>query len=227
MLSREWRYSWSRVDRRCTNYIWVINNFIAYYDANYIRCLTVLNPHIIPFETFYLMRPVKGYKNSLVALTNLAWSEQTHIYTTSHARPPTLWENTRCHTLIWGNTMDMDRILVIPVGWNWRELYPWLLPNEIRRYLGRTVTSMATGIVQVQNRSLGGQFSQICLCTVASSHQQLHVIYQFSLIVLIMSRPTPIGIKHEVLVLVHEGMRHGCDLCYCKPHLPEACCHWC
>ena len=54
--------------------------------------------------------------------------------------------------------------------------------------------------------SLGGQISQICLCTVGSSHQQLHVIYQFSLIVLNMSRPTLIGIRHEVLVVVHEGM---------------------
>ena len=26
----EWRCSWSSADRRCSNYIWVINNFIAY-----------------------------------------------------------------------------------------------------------------------------------------------------------------------------------------------------
>ena len=30
VLSREWRYSWSSADRRCSNYIWVINNFIAH-----------------------------------------------------------------------------------------------------------------------------------------------------------------------------------------------------
>ena len=29
-LSREWRCSWSSDDRRCSNYIWVINNFIAH-----------------------------------------------------------------------------------------------------------------------------------------------------------------------------------------------------
>ena len=28
--SREWRCSWSSADRRCSNYIWVINNVIAY-----------------------------------------------------------------------------------------------------------------------------------------------------------------------------------------------------
>ena len=29
MLSREWRCSWSSADRRCSNYIWVIDNLIA------------------------------------------------------------------------------------------------------------------------------------------------------------------------------------------------------
>ena len=30
VLSGEWRCSWSSVDRRCSNYIWVTNNLIAY-----------------------------------------------------------------------------------------------------------------------------------------------------------------------------------------------------
>ena len=29
VLSAEWRCSWSSADRRCSNYIWVFNNFIA------------------------------------------------------------------------------------------------------------------------------------------------------------------------------------------------------
>ena len=29
VLNREWSCSWSNADRRCSNYIWVINNFIA------------------------------------------------------------------------------------------------------------------------------------------------------------------------------------------------------
>ena len=41
VFSREWRCSWSSADRRCSNYIWVINNFIAYKCAYYIRDLTV------------------------------------------------------------------------------------------------------------------------------------------------------------------------------------------
>ena len=42
MSNREWRCSWSSADRRCSNYIWVIDNFIAYKGATYIRGFTVL-----------------------------------------------------------------------------------------------------------------------------------------------------------------------------------------
>ena len=41
VFSWEWRCSWSNADRRCSNYIWVINNFIAYYGVTYIRGLMV------------------------------------------------------------------------------------------------------------------------------------------------------------------------------------------
>ena len=46
--SREWRCSWSSADRRCSNYIWVINNSIAYEGAPYIRDLTVSQYMIVP-----------------------------------------------------------------------------------------------------------------------------------------------------------------------------------
>ena len=46
VLSREWRCSWSSADRRCSNYIWVINNLIAYKGASYIRNLTVVQLHV-------------------------------------------------------------------------------------------------------------------------------------------------------------------------------------
>ena len=42
VLSQEWRCSWSSADRRCSNYIWVIDNFIAYQGASYIRDFTVI-----------------------------------------------------------------------------------------------------------------------------------------------------------------------------------------
>ena len=38
-LRREWRCSWSSTDRQCSNYIWVINNFIAYPGVPHIRGL--------------------------------------------------------------------------------------------------------------------------------------------------------------------------------------------
>ena len=41
VLSGEWKCIWSSADRRCSNYIWVINNLIAYKRASYIRDLTV------------------------------------------------------------------------------------------------------------------------------------------------------------------------------------------
>ena len=40
VLSRERKYSWSSDDRRCSNYIWMINNFIT-QGAHYIRDLTI------------------------------------------------------------------------------------------------------------------------------------------------------------------------------------------
>ena len=46
VLSWEWRCSWSSTDRRCSNYIWVINSLTAYQSASYIRDLTV--PFIAP-----------------------------------------------------------------------------------------------------------------------------------------------------------------------------------
>ena len=43
VLSWEWRCSWSSADRLCSNFIWVINNLIAYWGVAYIRGLMVLS----------------------------------------------------------------------------------------------------------------------------------------------------------------------------------------
>ena len=50
VLSREWRCSWSSADRRCSNYIWVINNFTAYQGASYFRGLTVYFVFFLQFR---------------------------------------------------------------------------------------------------------------------------------------------------------------------------------
>ena len=52
-------------------------------------------------------------------------------------------------------------------------------------------------------------FGQICLCTVASSNQQLHIVSQFLLIILILPHATPMGIRHAVLAHAREGMRQN------------------
>ena len=58
VLSREWRCSWSSADRRCPNYIWLINNLIAYQSASYIRDLTVYLDQHSPDGTKPLPQPI-------------------------------------------------------------------------------------------------------------------------------------------------------------------------
>ena len=41
VLNWERRCSWSSADRRCSNFIWVLKNYIAYWGATYIRGFTV------------------------------------------------------------------------------------------------------------------------------------------------------------------------------------------
>ena len=52
VLSREWICRWSSADRRCSNYIWVINNFIAYPSATYIRGLMVFMDSLWAYAIF-------------------------------------------------------------------------------------------------------------------------------------------------------------------------------
>ena len=56
VLSQEW-CSWSSAGRLCSNYIWVINKFIAYWDVPYIRDLTIINfvVIIIPADAIALL----------------------------------------------------------------------------------------------------------------------------------------------------------------------------
>ena len=67
VLSPEWRCSWSNTDRRSSNYIWVINNFIAYWGASSISGLTVrsISLHVIHC---FIKKNGQFPKYSLVAL---------------------------------------------------------------------------------------------------------------------------------------------------------------
>ena len=51
-------------------------------------------------------------------------------------------EKKGCYNPIWCHKTDMDQIFVLPVGWNWHEMYLWLSSNNIWPHLGRNFTSM-------------------------------------------------------------------------------------
>ena len=75
VLNREWGCSWSSADRRCSNYIWVINNFIAYLGESYIRRLMVTVPDIL------ICRRSKLRGNGvLVLVICVIYSYQTFIH---------------------------------------------------------------------------------------------------------------------------------------------------
>ena len=76
VLSREWRCSWSSADRRCSNYIWVINDFIAYLGVSYIRGLMVLDliwhkTHLMtviqPSDHFRLVKYTYRWQNTILS----------------------------------------------------------------------------------------------------------------------------------------------------------------
>ena len=66
MLSGEWRCSWSSADRRCSNYILVINKSIAYKSATYIRDLTVIysNPNVLVYQSKYVFQILRKNQTS-------------------------------------------------------------------------------------------------------------------------------------------------------------------
>ena len=49
----EWRCSWSSADRRCSNYIWVINNLIAYRGALILEILWYILPNCLALAQSY------------------------------------------------------------------------------------------------------------------------------------------------------------------------------
>ena len=71
VLSWEWRCSRSSADRRCSNYIWVIDHFISYQSASYIRDLMVyiyLYTGLALYWLKYLMKIVTNFPYSFNSL---------------------------------------------------------------------------------------------------------------------------------------------------------------
>ena len=118
----------------------------------------------------------------------------------------------------------MDRIRVLPVGWNWHEMYLWLLLNEIRLFFGRTSISVPSGIIEVQNYSLGGHFPKAAFPPWQVRMNNCIFFSQFSLIVRNRygsARTCPWGYAAK-----GDCWLCGFDSCYRQSHPQKACCHW-
>ena len=87
VLSWEWRCSWSSADRRCSNYIWVINNFIAYEGATYTRGFTVckrysLTWHLIGWQL--CCQPIRSHAMKLLLTNTQLMIRATQIQSDCH-----------------------------------------------------------------------------------------------------------------------------------------------
>ena len=70
VLSREWRCSWNSADRRCSNYIWVIDSLTAYQGASYIRDVAVLLlAKVNVIHRISYRYSLKSYLHSLISLS--------------------------------------------------------------------------------------------------------------------------------------------------------------
>ena len=91
VLSWECRCSWSSTDRWwCSNYIWVINNFIAYEGATYIRGLTVCIFQILfiqcsdSCETASSWKLQDSYDDTSASVQVMAWCYQVSSHYLIH-----------------------------------------------------------------------------------------------------------------------------------------------
>ena len=87
VLSLEWRCSWSSADRRCSNYIWVIDNFIAYQGATYIRGFTVdVN------RACQLWQPLLGLLMRILGGISLTFRKLSKIFSWNLSIAEIIWE---------------------------------------------------------------------------------------------------------------------------------------
>ena len=99
MLSRENICYWSTTDRRCSNYIWVNSNFIAYKRVPYIRGLGVGKCAIFNHSTNYITTP-KQIKKPMSICYGLFCICRIHICC-HYAVPQDLWRTCRnCSTIL-------------------------------------------------------------------------------------------------------------------------------
>ena len=75
----KWRCRWSSANRRCSNYIWVINNYIAHYGATYIRGLTVCSL-LGPSPRVYHRSVCHTHKQDFVGLCSVQVPDSRKIH---------------------------------------------------------------------------------------------------------------------------------------------------
>ena len=96
VLSWECRCSWSSADRRCSNYIWVINKYIAYWGGSNIRDLTV-HPLEVAFTKWVkiIWNPLKR-NNQIINSSPMVYPvlpSKTYIWLTYNNKSFQLTEN--------------------------------------------------------------------------------------------------------------------------------------
>ena len=99
MLSREWRCSWSSADKRCSNYIWVNNSFIAFSCATYVRGLTV-------YMYIYIYIPF------------MIWGTDSHLGGSWRQRFPMSFGTNNTHT-VWGDFLLVIYVHQFISSWNY------------------------------------------------------------------------------------------------------------
>ena len=120
----------------------------------------------------------------------------------------------------------MDRICVPLWGWNWHAMYLWLLAYEFWPYLGKTSTSLPSGITAVQNHSLGGHSHLPSHCGKLESA----ISYLFSILTDWSNNARSNPYKYKAWSACTCPWGHAAqyycwscwsDSCYCKLHPPE------
>ena len=149
VLSLECRCSWSSADRRCSNYIWVIDNFIAHKGATYIRDLTVhyvwLNQYMVIFlcdviacgslpimtSSFDTLRPEHNghhFADNIKNSNSFFWPKEQQAMTWSYV-DQVLW----CHMVSLGHNVLINIFLFV-----WK-VATHLVPAWISNYIGYKV----------------------------------------------------------------------------------------
>ena len=131
MLSWERRCSWSSADRRCSNYIWVINNFIAYLGVTYIRGLTIFAP-MKPFSSKFVLlwsmsSPFADYIIRTLAWLCL-WRWSLHVicyYSYVNYCVPTYWRLNKMVDIWQKIVLNAFSSMIVIVFWS---IFHWFDP---------------------------------------------------------------------------------------------------